>query len=108
VPVVPVRDLRVSAAAGAIGSTISGHSAQMLLARNAGSAHLAGLDEDEGGRSRTGSAAPIHFTGHGRVGEVVVGAALKPGSDDVRDSPALAASWPCLRASGVIPAALPS
>src|ERR1022692_2190278 len=51
VPVVPVRDLRVPAAAGAIGSTISGHSAQMLLARNAGLAHLAGLDEDEGGRS---------------------------------------------------------
>ena len=38
-PVVPVRDLRVPAAAGAIGSTISGHSAQMLLAGNAGSAH---------------------------------------------------------------------
>jgi hypothetical protein len=39
VPVVPVRDLRVPAAAGAIGSTISGHSAQMLLAGKAGSAH---------------------------------------------------------------------
>lgn len=41
-PVVPVRDLRMPAAARAIGSRISGHSAQMLLAGNAWLSRWAG------------------------------------------------------------------